>query len=95
MSKYNWELWGIVITIIEFDVNYFVYSQTKSALNILAIIVASIIVGLTFILSNIYSKITEVIGSQDKINQKFIRDKELEDIRLDLREIKREVFKKK
>lgn len=94
MSGSNW-IWGILITIIEFDINFFVYSQTKSVLNILTIIVISLILALTFIVSNIYSKINEMSDAQDKINQKFIRDKELEDIRLDLREIKREVFNKK
>jgi len=34
MPKSNWELWGLVIAVVEFDVNYFVYSQTKSLLTL-------------------------------------------------------------
>ncbi|OIO41623.1 hypothetical protein COU56_04780 [Candidatus Pacearchaeota archaeon CG10_big_fil_rev_8_21_14_0_10_31_9] len=95
MPKSNWELWGIIIAIIEFDINFYVYNQTKSALNILIIMVASLILALAFIISNIYYKIKDLEENQDKFNQKLIRDKELEDIRLDIREIKREMFKKK
>ena len=95
MPETNWELWGIIIAIIEFDINYFVYSQTKSIQNILIIIVASLIIALAFILSNIYSKIEETGIKIGEFNQKLIRSKELEDIKLDLREMKREVFKKK
>ncbi len=94
MPKSNWELWGIIIAIIEFDINFYVYNQTKSTLNILIIMVASLIFALAFIISNIYYKIKDLEENQDKINQKLIRDKELEDIRLDVREIKREIFKK-
>ena len=95
MPETNWELWGIIIAIIEFDINYFVYSQTTSIQNILIIIVASLIIALAFILSNIYSKIEETGIKIGEFNQKLIRSKELEDIKLDLREMKREVFKKK
>ncbi len=95
MPETNLELWGIIIAIIELDINYFVYSQTKSIQNILIIIVASLIIALAFILSNIYSKIEETEAKIEEFNQKLIRNKELEDIRLDLREMKREVFKKK
>jgi len=95
MPKSNWELWGIIIAIIEFDINFYVYNQTKSALNILIIMVASLILALASIISNIYYKIKDLEENQDKFNQKLIRDKELEDIRLDIREIKREMFKKK
>lgn len=95
MVKGSWELWGIVIAIIEFDINYFVYTQTKSFLNVLVIIVASLIFALAFILSNIYSRIKMIESSQEEFNKRLIRDKELEDIRLDLREMKREVFRKK
>lgn len=95
MPETNLELWGIIIAIIELDINYFVYSQTKSIQNILIIIVASLIIALAFILSNIYSKIEETEAKIEEFNQKLIRNKELEDIRLDLREMKREIFKKK
>ena len=95
MPKSNWELWGIIIARIEFDINFYVYNQTKSALNILIIMVASLILALASIISNIYYKIKDLEENQDKFNQKLIRDKELEDIRLDIREIKRETFKKK
>jgi len=72
-----------------------VYIQTKSLSNIFIVIIASLILALAFILSNIYSELKEIKDAQEKINQKFIRDKELENMRLDLREIKKEVFKKK
>ena len=94
MPKSNWELWGLVIAVVEFDVNYFVYVKTNSLLNVLTIIVASLIFTLALILSNIYIKIRDVEDRQEEINQKLIRDKELEDIRLDLREVKRKVFKR-
>ena len=84
---------GIIIAIVEFDINYFVYNQTGSILNVLIILLVSLIFALAFILSNIYSKIKGLIETQDQFSQKFIRDKELEDIRLDLREIKREIFR--
>ena len=71
------------------------YIQTKSLSNIFIVIIASLILALAFILSNIYSELKEIKDAQEKINQKFIRDKELENMRLDLREIKKEVFKKK
>jgi len=94
MSKSNWELWALVIAIIEFDVNYYVYSITKSALDILTIIVASMILVLIFVLLHIYSKIGDVSESQEEFDKKLIMHKELEDIRLDLRELKRKVFRK-
>ena len=40
MFKTNWELWGLLIAIIEFDINYFIYSQTKSIQSILIVVVA-------------------------------------------------------
>jgi len=64
-------------------------------LNILIITVASLILALAFIISNIYYKIKDLEEKQDKFNQKLIRDKELEDIRLDIREMKRKIFKEK
>ena len=94
MPKSNLELWGLVITVVEFDVNYFVYVKTNSLLNILMIIIASFIFILALVLSNIYVKIRDIEDRQEEIRQKLIRDKELEDIRLDLREVKRKVFKR-
>jgi len=94
MPKSNLELWGLVITVVEFDVNYFVYVKTNSLLNILMIIIASFIFILALVLSNIYVKIRDIEDRQEEINPKLIRDKELEDIRLDLREVKRKVFKR-
>ena len=94
MPKSNWELWGLVIAVVEFDVNYFVYVKTNSLLNVLTIIVASLIFTLALILSNIYIKIRDVEDRQGEIRQKLIRDMELEDIRLDLREVKRKLFKR-
>ena len=91
MSTTNWELWGIIIAIVEFDINYFVYNQTKSLVNVLAIVVASLILILAFILSNIYQEIKKLIENQEELNQRLIRDKELEDMRLDLRQLKRKV----
>lgn len=95
MSKISWELWGIIIVIIEFNINYFIYIQTKSLVNILIIAVTSLIIALVFIFSHIYSKIDEIFEKSNEINQKLIRYKELEDIRLDIRELKREMSKKK
>ena len=94
MSKTNWELWGIIIAIIEFDINYFVYSRTGSVSSILMLIIVSLIFALAFILSDIYSKIKSIEDNQEEINKRIIRDKELEDIRLDLREVRRLIFKK-
>jgi len=94
MPKSNWELWGIIIAIIEFDINYYIYSQTESIINVLIVIISSLIIALTFIISDVYSKIKESTKTIDEFNKKLIRDKEFEDIRLDLREIKREIFKK-
>ncbi len=94
MPKNSWELWGIIIAIIEFNINYFVYSRTGSISNVLMIIIVSLIFALAFILSDIYSKIKSIEDNKDEINKKIIRDKELEDIRLDLREMRRQIFKK-
>ncbi|MFA5020033.1 MAG: hypothetical protein WC533_02955 [Candidatus Pacearchaeota archaeon] len=93
MPKSMWELWAVIITIVEFDINYFVYSKTGSKIDVITIIGASTILPLTFIISHIYSKIKELEDKQEEAIKKLIRDKELEDIRLDLREIKRKVFK--
>lgn len=93
MSESNWELWGIIIAIIEFDINYYIYSETGSIINVLVVLVASIIFALAFVLSHIYAKIKEIEIAQEDINKRLIRDKELEDIRLDLRDIKRKVLK--
>ena len=94
MAQSNWELWGIIIAIIEFDINYYVYSATGSLLNILFIAVASLILILAFVLSNVYLQIKSISLNQEETEQKLIRYKELEDIRLDLREIKKELLKR-
>ncbi len=91
MSKSNWELWAVIIGIVEFDINYYIYSETKSLANILMIIVISMILGLAFIISNIYEKIKDNEEKLETLNQKLIRYKELEDIRVDIREIKKEL----
>ncbi len=91
----NWELWGIIIAIIEFDINYFIYVRTGSVNSIIIVIVLSLILALVFIISNVYSKIYDLSDKQDEIDKRLIRYGELEDIRLDLREIKRGVFKKR
>ena len=94
MSKSNWELWGIIIAIVEFNINYFIYTRTGSFSNVLMVIIVSLIFALAFILSDIYSRIKIAEENQEEANKKIKRDKELEDIRLDLREIKRHIFKK-
>ena len=58
------------------------------------VIIVSLIFALAFILSDIYSRIKIAEENQEEANKKIKRDKELEDIRLDLREIKRHIFKK-
>ena len=95
MSASNWEIWGLIIAILEFDINFYIYQKTASLLNVIIVIGASIIFALAFILSNIYMKIKEIEEKEEEISKKIIRDKELEDIRLDLREIKREIFKRR
>ncbi len=43
MSKSNWELWGIIIAIVEFNINYFIYTRTGSFSNVLMVIIVSLI----------------------------------------------------
>lgn len=77
---------------MEFDINYYLYSRTDSLLNVFFVILASLIFVLAFILSHIYIRINEMADELAEIEKRFIREKELEDIRLDLREMKRKVF---
>ena len=91
MSNSTWEIWTLVIAIIEFDISYYLYSKTGSLLNVLFVIVASLILALAFIVSHIYSNIKDLVEKQEEMEKRFIREKELEDIRLDLREIKTKV----
>ena len=93
MSKNNLELFGIIFAIIEFDINYFVYRRTGSVSNVLMVVTVSLILALAFILSDVYSKIKDIEENQEEFNKKIIRNRELEDIRLDLREIKRYTIK--
>ena len=94
MSESNWSLFGIVIAIIEFDLNYYIYSKTGSALNVVIVILTSLIIALAFIIFSIFSNLDNIQERQEELERRFIREKELEDIRLDLREIKRNVFRK-
>jgi len=82
----------LIIAIVEFDINYYLYSRTDSLLNVFFVILASLIFVLAFILSHIYIRINEMADELAEIEKRFIREKELEDIRLDLREMKRKVF---
>ncbi len=93
MSQSNWELWALIIVIAEFDINYYIYSTTESILNLLIVIVSSVIIALGFILFHIYSKMNDLDNVQNETDKKLKMYKELEDIRLDLRELKRKVFK--
>jgi len=81
MSQSNWELWAIVIVIIEFDINYVIYLKTQSFANILTVITTSIIFALAFILFNIFNRLKELSSNQEEFNKTLIRYKELEDVK--------------
>jgi len=94
MSKSNWELWALVIAIVEFDLNYYVYLRTQSLVDILTIIVASLILALMFIISHVYVKLKENSDMIEELDKRLKLYKELENIRVDVRELKNEVFRK-
>lgn len=89
MERDKWGLYGLIIAMIELDVNIFVYIKTKSFTNVIIIIAASLFFILIVIISDALSKIKEDSEKIDKITEKLKRAEDLIDIRADINYLKR------
>ena len=94
MDENKWGLYGLIIGIIEFNLNLILYIYLKSIAILMWVLLGSFAIIVLVIITDRFNKIEENTQSINNLNKRFKTLEELNNIRLDIRELKRKVFKK-
>jgi len=93
MSENKWGLYSLIIGIIELNLNLFLYIYFESEEIVLWVILVSLAVIVLIILMDKLGRIEENSNKISSLIEKLKRKEELDDIRLDVRELKRKVLR--
>ncbi len=93
MDENKWGLYGLIFGIIEFNLNLLLYIYLKSVTVIIWTISLSFAFIAVIILMDKFSQIKNNSIMIEELIEKLKRAEELSDIRLNIRELQRKVFK--
>ena len=93
MDENKWGLYGLIFGVIEFNLNLLLYIYFKSEIIILLVISVSFAIVILIILLDNLNRIDSNSKKIEEVIEKLKRTEELNDMRLNIKELQRKVFK--
>lgn len=93
MDENKWGLYGLVIGIVEFNLNLLLYIYLKSIVVVFWVVSLSFAFIAVIILIDRFGEIKNNSLKIEELTEKLKRAEELSDIRLNIKELQRKVFK--
>jgi len=93
MNENKWGFYGLIFGIIEFNLNLILYIYLKSITLIIWIISLSLALAVIIIMVDRFTQIKNNTTQIKELTEKLKRTEELNDIRLNIKELQRKVFK--
>jgi len=93
MDENKWGLYGLIFGIVEFNLNLLVYIYLESVVLILWVVLVSLSLVVLIIVASKFSQINNNSRSIEKLIERLKRTDELIDLRVNIKELQRKVFK--
>jgi len=94
MDENKWGLYGLIFGIVEFNLNLLVYIYLESIMVVLWIILISSSLVVLMVIASMFRQLNDNSKNIEDLIERLKRTDELIDLKVNIKELQRKVFKK-